>query len=139
MAYIDNLDENELRITGVMVGESKTFPHRDNLLTLSISARSYGKTFYEDKRESRRERLMIELHDNAAEKAEYYRAGDILHIKGQLATRRWEDSHNVQHIRTVIVVDDPRKINKISEHRPQASGTVAEQDQDQDRSESDQV
>lgn len=127
MAYIDNLDENEIRITGVMVGESKIFPHRANLRTISISARSYGKTFYEDSRESRRERLMLELHDNAAEKAEYYRAGDILHIKGQLATRKWIDSHKVEHIRAVIVVDDPRKINKIAEHSPHVIDQAAKQ------------
>lgn len=132
MAYIDNLNENEIRITGVMVGEHKKFTHRDNLLTLSISSNSYGKTFYEDKRESRRERLMVELHDNAAEKAEWYRAGDILHLKGQLATRRWEDSHKVQHIRTVIVVDDPRKINKIGENNNQDSNPGPAHDLDRD-------
>lgn len=113
MNYIDNLDENHATVTGVMIGESQTFEHRANLRTLQISARSYGKTFYEDKRESHRERLMIELHDNAAEKAEYYQAGDILHIRGQLQVRKWFDGHGVQQIRVVIVVDDHRKVNKL--------------------------
>lgn len=113
MTYFDNLNENEATVTGVMVGDSKTFPHRTNLRTLQISSGSFGKTFYDDKREAHRERLMIELHDNAAEKADYYRSGDILHIKGQLAVRGWKDSQGIQQHRVVIVVEDHRKINKL--------------------------
>jgi single-stranded DNA-binding protein len=115
MNYIDNLNVNEATVTGVMVGDWKTFPHRANLRTLQISSGSFGKTFYDDKREAHRERLMIELHDNAAEKAEYYQSGDILHIRGQLAVRRWTDSHGVPQIRVVIVVEDHRKVNKLGE------------------------
>jgi single-stranded DNA-binding protein len=126
MDYIDNLSVNEATITGVMVGESKTFPHRTNLRTLQVSAGSFGKTFYDDKREAHRERLMIELHDNAAEKAEYYRPGDILHLRGQLAVRGWKDSNGTPQHRVVIVVEDHRKVNKIGEshqsHGPQAPG-----------------
>lgn len=114
MDYIDNLSVNEATVTGVMVGESKTFPHRTNLRTLQVSAGSFGKTFYDDKRAAHRERLMIELHDNAAEKAEYYRPGDILHLRGQLEVREWKEHGLIQH-RVVIVIEDHRKVQKIGE------------------------
>lgn len=116
MTFYDNLQENEVRITGVMVDTSKTFEHRNNLRTIQISARSFGKSFYEDERKPRSERVMIELHDNASHKADWYRPGDILYVKGQLASRQWVDGHGHKQIRLVVVVDDPRNVNKISEN-----------------------
>lgn len=115
--FFNNLEENEARITGVLLNKAKLFDHRDNVVTLKVSSKSFTKTFHEDIRAPRREHVLVELHDEAARKARGYEAGDILHLKGQLGVRDWTDAHNKRHIRMVLVVQYPRDINKIGQAR----------------------
>lgn len=113
--YFNSLEENEARITGVLMNPAKSFEHRENLVTLKVSAKSYTKTFRDSARSARREHIMVELHDDAARKARGFSAGDILHLKGQLSIRDWTDGQGKQHIRMVLVVQYPRDVNKIGE------------------------
>ncbi|MBD8089178.1 hypothetical protein IFT48_04225 [Pseudomonas fluorescens] len=115
--YFNSLEENEARITGVLMNPAKTFDHRENLATLKVSAKSFTKTFHDNSRSSRREHILVELHDEAARKARNYEAGDILHAKGQLSIRDWTDGQNKRHIRMVLVVQYPRDVNKIGQAR----------------------
>lgn len=115
MQYFNNLEENETRITGVLMNPPKTFDHRNNVVTLKVSAKSYVKTFHDDVRATRREHILVELHDEAARKALNFASGDILHIKGSLSIRDWVDATQKRHIRMVVVTQFPRDINKIGQ------------------------
>lgn len=116
--FFNSLEENEARITGVLMNPAKSFDHRSNVATLKVSAKSYTKTFHDDQRIPRREHVLVELHDEAARKARTFAAGDILHARGQLSIRDWTDSQGKRHIRMVLVVQYPRDINKIGQARP---------------------
>lgn len=116
--FFNSLEENEARITGVLMNPAKSFDHRENLATLKVSAKSFTKTFHDNARSSRREHILVELHDDAARKARSFDAGDILHVKGQLAIRDWADAQGKRHIRMVMVVQYPRDVNKIGQARP---------------------
>jgi single-stranded DNA-binding protein len=115
--YFENLEENEIRVTGVLMNPPKVFEHQGGVVTLKISAKSYSKTFHDQARAKRREHIMVELHDEAASKASAYKPGDILLVKGQLGVRDWVDANQSRHIRVVAVVHFPREINKIGEAR----------------------
>lgn len=113
--FFNNVEENELRVTGVLMNPPKLFEHQGGVVTLKISAKSYSKTFHDPVRATRREHIMVELHDEAAKKAMAYQPGDILLVKGQLGVRDWVDANQKRHIRIVAVAHFPREVNKIGE------------------------
>jgi single-stranded DNA-binding protein len=117
MQFFNSVEENEIRVTGVLMNPPKVFEHQGGVVTLKISAKSYSKTFHDSVRSSRREHIMVELHDEAAKKAMSYQPGDILLVKGQLGVRDWIDVNQKRHIRVVAVVHFPREINKIGESK----------------------
>lgn len=128
MNFHDEFEKNQCTLTGVIL-ETKQFAHRDNLVTLRLSARSYGKSFYADVRESKREHIMIELHDTAAAKVLRYNRGDVLCIEGHLSTRKWEDGRGIEQNRVVLVAERAHQVSKLRESR-QAEDPSARQEAD---------
>lgn len=117
-------EENECRVTGVFVELQDDFAHNPNLCTMKIKSRSRGKSFLDAEWKTRREYFHVELHDRAAMRAKDFVAGDVLMVKGQLATREWVGADGAKHIRVIILVSEPGGIGLIGKS-PRNSGEGA--------------